>query len=239
MIDIGSPFVLIRPETVIKANLHIRKLPEPIVIDTATPSLDSRSSLTDFVYVQLHDINNLFSACRTCALITPGLCTDIILGLPFLSHNDITISSARRSAIHEPSGFDLLHPVLPPLPPPRKRALKDGLLDTCRNIVALCAELKSHCTSFRNLVDARCEPVKPFDVVAAVQERIECLAIIDHCSKLEVNIKKSYKDIFQPLPHVDEMPDKVTCKIELKNAEKAIMSHSYACPRTSAISQMV
>ncbi len=49
----------------IKANLHIRKLPEPIVINTATPSLDSRSSLTDFVYVQLHDINNLFSARHT------------------------------------------------------------------------------------------------------------------------------------------------------------------------------
>ncbi len=80
MLDIGSPFVLIRPEAVIRANLRIRKLPEPIVIDTATPSLDSRSSLTDFVYVQLHDPQNLFSARRTRALITPGLCTDIILG---------------------------------------------------------------------------------------------------------------------------------------------------------------
>lgn len=230
MMDIGSPFVLIRPETVIKANLRICKLPEPIVIDTATPSLDSRSSLTDFVYVQLHNINNLFSACRTHALITPSLCTDIILSLPFLSYNDITISSAHRSAIHEPSGFNLLHPVLPPLPPPRKRTLKDSLLDTHRNIVALHTELKSHCTSLCDSVDARCEPVKPFDMVAAVQEHIECLAIIDHCSKLEVDIKKSYEDIFQPLPHVDEMPDKVTCKIELKNAEKSITSRSYACP---------
>ncbi|PBK80883.1 hypothetical protein ARMGADRAFT_1091885 [Armillaria gallica] len=118
MMNIGSPFVLIRPEAVTRANLHVRKLLEPIIIDTATPSENSRSALTEFVHIQLHDANNLFSACKTHAIITPGLCTDIILGLPFLSHNNITISSSRQSVIHEPSGFDLLYPVAPSPPPP-------------------------------------------------------------------------------------------------------------------------
>ncbi|PBK81841.1 hypothetical protein ARMGADRAFT_1090906 [Armillaria gallica] len=94
MMDISSPFVLIRPEAVTRANLHVCKLPEPIIIDTATPSENSRSALTKFVHVQLHDTNNLFSAHKTHAIITPGLCTDIILGLLFLSHNNITISSS-------------------------------------------------------------------------------------------------------------------------------------------------
>ncbi len=62
MLDIGSPFVLIRPEAVTRANLCICKLPVPIMIDTATPSMNSQSSLTEFVHVQLHDSNNLFSA---------------------------------------------------------------------------------------------------------------------------------------------------------------------------------
>ncbi len=91
--------------------------------------------------------------------------------------------------------------------------------------------IKLHCNSIRDNVDARCEPLKPVDVVAAVRERIECLTLVEHCSKLEIDVKKTYEDIFQPLPHVDEMPDRVTCKIELKNAEKTITGRSYACPR--------
>lgn len=163
-------------------------------------------------------------------MITPGLCTDIILGLPFLSHNDITISSARRSTIHESLGFDLLHPIAPlPLHPP-KQTLKENLLETCRNFSLLHSELKAHCTLICDTVEACCDPIKPFDVVAAVCERIECLTLIDHCSKLEIDIKKTYDNIFQPLPHVDEMPNKVTCKIELKNAEKTITACSYAYP---------
>lgn len=82
----------------------------------------------------------------------------------------------------------------------------------------------------RDTVEAHCDPIKPFDIVAAVCECIECLALIDHCSKLKIDIKKTYGNIFQPLPHVDEMPDKVTCKIELKNTEKTITTCSYACP---------
>ena len=33
------------------------------------------------------------------------------------------------------------------------------------------------------------------------------------------------------IPHIDELPSDVTCKISLKSAEAAIQSRGYACPR--------
>ncbi len=103
----------------------------------------------------------------------------MILSLPFLLHNNITISLARRPAIHELLGFSLLHPVAPLLLPPSKQTLKENLLETHRNFSLLHSELKAHCTLIHDTVEAHCNPMKPFDIVAAVCERIECLALAD------------------------------------------------------------
>ncbi|KAF8235816.1 hypothetical protein L208DRAFT_1159344, partial [Tricholoma matsutake] len=44
-------------------------------------------------------------------------------------------------------------------------------------------------------------------------------------------VKSHYADVFEPIPHVNEMPDTVHCKITLKDASKTISTHSYSCPR--------
>ncbi len=45
------------------------------------------------------------------------------------------------------------------------------------------------------------------------------------------DIKAEYKDVFEPINHVDDLPTEVTCSIKLKNADKQIASRSYSCPR--------
>ena len=51
-----------------------------------------------------------------CAVISPSLCTPILLGLPFLKHNNIVIDIEAKTAIDKKNGFDLLNPSLPEKP---------------------------------------------------------------------------------------------------------------------------
>ncbi len=165
------------------------------------------------------------------AIIAPSLCADIILGLPFLSHNQIVVDAASRSVVHKPSGFDLLSLLAPVLPtPPPHLTLKESLLATKNNISKLRTELKSVCTSRRVNVDLSCEPIRSVNIIAAVRTRIESLAAQEELEKLGADVKELYNDVFSPLPHVDEMPDKITCNIQLVDATKTIASRSYNCP---------
>ncbi len=202
------------------------------MMDTTTPSSTLTSSLTEWVKIQLHDPYNHWSSTSVHAIIAPSLCTDMILGLPFLAHNNIVVDASARTVIHKPTGFDLLSPASPVLPvPPPRPTLKESLLATHSNVKLLCTELNTVCTQRRLLVDASCEPVASVDVVATVCECIEHLAAEEELTKLGVKIKQDYADVFAPLPHIDDMPEKITCKIELVDASKTIASHSYNCPR--------
>ena len=40
-----------------------------------------------------------------------------------------------------------------------------------------------------------------------------------------------YKCVFEPIPHVDELPTDVYCRIQLKDASKTIATRSYSSPR--------
>jgi hypothetical protein len=44
-----------------------------------------------------------------------------------------------------------------------------------------------------------------------------------------LKVHETYADVFRAIPHVDEMPDMVQCKIKLKNAEKTISTRTYSC----------
>ena len=48
-----------------------------------------------------------------CTVISPSLCVPILLGLPFLKHNNIVIDIEVNTAIDQINGFDLLNPPIP------------------------------------------------------------------------------------------------------------------------------
>ena len=39
-----------------------------------------------------------------------------------------------------------------------------------------------------------------------------------------------FKDVFEPIPHVNRLPDDVYCTIQLKDATQKITSRSYSTP---------
>jgi len=84
MLDNGSELVLIRPEIVAGLGLLVRKLKKPISITLALNGSSTLCTFSNFVSLQLSSINNAWSSRPVRALIAPGLCHDILLGLLFL-----------------------------------------------------------------------------------------------------------------------------------------------------------
>ncbi|KIL54140.1 hypothetical protein M378DRAFT_93078, partial [Amanita muscaria Koide BX008] len=48
---------------------------------------------------------------------------------------------------------------------------------------------------------------------------------------MDRQLRAEFKEIFEPIPHVDVLPDEVLARIVLKDPAKTIATRSYACPR--------
>ncbi|KAF8231833.1 hypothetical protein L208DRAFT_1275149 [Tricholoma matsutake] len=237
LIDHGSPAVLIESSWVSCLCLKTRALPSPFPVSgaffddkTASPTI----ALMHWVKLKLHDRNNYYSARTVRALIAPHLCHPIILGLPFLSHNNIVVDARKKTTIDSVSRFDLLHPS-PPVIATMKFKLHDMKAQDKKNEVKnlrklLIKELKQVCLARRLLVDARCIQVNGIDIFSTIRIRVEQLAANAELERLGIEVKKTYADVFKPIPHVNEMPDEVVCKIKLKDVSKTITTRSYSCP---------
>ena len=75
------------------------------------------------------------------------------------------------------------------------------------------------------------EAVKPVDIVAVIRERIETLAAQEKLKVLGIELKSKFRDVFAPIPHLDELPMDVYCHIKLKDASQSVKTRSYTTPR--------
>lgn len=93
------------------------------------------------------------------------------------------------------------------------------------------AELVDVCK--QHLADGKMVPefVKPLDVAGMIKDRVESLCFQQKVGKMEKQMLTEFADVFQPLPHVEKLPQSVTARIQLKNAEQTIKMHTYACPQ--------
>jgi hypothetical protein len=233
LIDDSSHTVLIREELVNTLSLRRRLLPKPENVELVMQAGKEKVvvELTEYVKLQLYDPNCWWISKTICAIIAPGLCSPVILGLLFLSHNCIVIDHHAQTAIDKTTGFDILNPVAPPPLAPPKKKLKQVFAEVQENRKLLIAELKMVraerlCTQRQHF-----ETVKPIDVVAAVRERIEGLAATVKLQALGDKLMKEYSDVFAPIPHLNELPTDVYCCIKLKDVTQTIKTRSYSCPR--------
>lgn len=233
LIDHGSPVVLIDEGLACHLQLWLHSLPQCFPVSGAfsnDPSLPASITLTHWVKLKLHDRDNSYSARTVHALVTPKLCHKIILGLPFMYHNNVTVNVHEQTAINS-KGFDLLHPSLPMKPWALAPTLCEVVVKNVEHRKLLLAELHETCNKCRPLVDAMCKPVIGVDVVSLIHIHIEQLAARDRLDQLAQDVKISYSDVFKPIPHANNMPDGVQCKITLKDVLKSISMHSYSCPQ--------
>jgi len=77
------------------------------------------------------------------------------------------------------------------------------------------------------------EVVENFNVASAICECIEILANIETLSKLETKMKSDFKEVFEPILHVNELPTKVFASIHLKNVKRqSNLVHTHLCINT-------
>jgi len=105
LLDCGAYLNLIRPEAVMKLGLPIQRLYKPICVTLALNGMDTAVWLTNYVRISLSSKNNAWSSKTVPLLIADGLCNEILLGLPFLTHNDIVIDAKARTVIDKKSGL--------------------------------------------------------------------------------------------------------------------------------------
>lgn len=68
-------------------------------------------------------------------------------------------------------------------------------------------------------------------MAGAIRDRIEILASQESLLKRDAKVRREFKEVFEPIPHVNELPSDVFASIKLKDAEKTIKSRSYPSPR--------
>ena len=134
LIDHGSSSVLIRESLANELGLRRRRLRNPFSAELAMENDGQKIEIqfSDYVKLQLHDPSALWSSKTVRAIVALGLCAPMILGLPFLEHNDIVVDASARTAIDKKSAFDLLNPVIPVKPVPKQK-LKDFFEDLRAN----------------------------------------------------------------------------------------------------------
>jgi hypothetical protein len=126
LIDHGSSAVLISEQYVSLLGLRCRHLREPYSAELAMDNNGCTDiQFSEYVKLQLHDPSSFWSSKSICTIIMPGLCAPMILGLPFLVHNDIIVDAVARTVVDKKCGFNLLHLTAPQLPTRPKWTLKE------------------------------------------------------------------------------------------------------------------
>jgi hypothetical protein len=106
-------------------------------------------------------------------------------------------------------------PPLPPLPPKKLKDFFRNLQEDCKLMVT---SLKMACVQRLCNTRHKFEPVKPVDVIAAMQEHTEILAAQSELKHLGKEIMSEFKDVFSVIPHLDELHMDVCCRIQLEDA---------------------
>ena len=231
LIDNGAHLVLIHPDLIAKLNLKIHHLNKPEPVDvTLNNGQNTHSELYKYVKLSVTSLDSTWTSKTVRALIAPGLCMPMILGLPFLIHNTIVIDHAARSCVDKSTNYNLLNPspILPP--PPRKPCLHKQIKETKADKKIVLAELLLVCND--RFKDRKLHPMvlEDFNVAGAIREQIELLASKEKLQKLETELRTDFREVFEPIPHVSELPTDVFTSIHLKNAEQTIKSHLYPSP---------
>jgi hypothetical protein len=196
LIDGGAHMVLIRPDVVTRLVLPIFTLTSPERVNVAMGAPDQIEQLTHYVVIELTSIDGVFTSRRIHAVIAPGLCMPLILGLPFLTSNKIVCNYAERTstATENTPAYNLL--------------AKDKKAKASVNIT-----------------------MSAPDILAALKERITTLSFEDELASREAELRTRFTRIFEPPPHVDELPTEPVARIKLKDPNLTIKSRNYPCPR--------
>src|SRR5271155_294309 len=74
------------------------------------------------------------------------------------------------------------------------------------------------------------EDVRAVDVVGAIRTCIEALASKELLLRKDAQLRADFHEIFEPIPHIDELPTEVFAEIHIKDPNKTVHNRSYPSP---------
>ncbi len=235
LIDTGAPVNLIDEATVTTHKLRLRPLPQPMPFSAAF----SGGSTVAQYWVKFTLVSPDGSyASRSCrAVVVPTLCYPIVLGVPFLTRNDLLVDLSRR-ALWDINHINILQPSTKPpsLPTPSPQARRTQQRERER------LQDRLRVTQHRDLVQqikldvpmTAPEPdlPGPLPVIAAVRQRVEELAFLENLKREDASFKSQFADCFPPdIPPTHQLPSDVFHEINLKDANMTIVRRQYDCPK--------
>ena len=111
LLDIGSHLVIIQDQLVDDLKLCCQKVQNAIISELVIqPDVPKVLEFNKYVKLKLYDSSGTYTVKTMHAVISQTFCTLVLLGLPFLQHNNIVIS---HTMIDKENRFNLLHPNVP------------------------------------------------------------------------------------------------------------------------------
>ena len=108
------------------------------------------------------------------------------------------------------------------MPKAPKKGLKQFFLDLKEDRALMLAELKMVCQEWLVLTRRHFETVKPVEPLVALHHRIETLMAVAQLDRLSDTVKTKYSGVFNAIPHLDELPTDVYCRINWKTHQKLL-----------------
>ena len=147
LVDNGAHVVLIRPNIVDQLRLQRHPLKTPEIVSVAIEDGKKKKKMKLYHYVKfaVTPTDNVWTSKVIHAIVAPGLCMPLILGLPFLIHNNIVTDHAQWSCIDKMTGYNIMNPSLVKPPPPPRKRLKEQIKDAKATKKLVLAELGAVC----------------------------------------------------------------------------------------------
>ncbi|KAG2052512.1 hypothetical protein BDR06DRAFT_1009375 [Suillus hirtellus] len=193
LIDHGSSLVLIGENLVKTLGLRCQTLQKPLPISLAV-SQSKPVLLSHYIKLSCTSLDGLYTSQTVCAVITPNLCTPLLLGGPFLEHNHIVIDHQLCTCIAKDTNYDLLQAPVPTQTKKLKQpAFGPDLFWMKQDVVS---KLKEVLPEWKAIIDNECEPVENVNIAAAVQMKIDKLVYEEHLKMMDKHLKDEFQDRF-------------------------------------------
>jgi hypothetical protein len=75
------------------------------------------------------------------------------------------------------------------------------------------------------------EKISKINYIGAIKSRLETLSLEETLSNEEKKIQEEFKNLFEPIPHVDDLPTDFMVEIKLKDPNMTVKNCSYPCPQ--------
>lgn len=222
LLNIGCPSTVVSDK--LATQLGLRHFTLPQEEDNLSSLSDKPMQCYEYVKLELVSDGGRWISGVTRAKVHAGLPVPIILGMPFLSSEQIVIDPHSRTAIDKCTGYNISNvtpsqPCALPwvTPPPTPKKVKPKKSPTLEEV--------GEPTLAGYLL--------PGPVMAAVRDHIESIAFQEALHKKDIAMKEKYADRFPlRLPdNIEGVPDHIFHQIWLRNPDKVTCGRGYAAPK--------